>query len=381
MRILLLSQQLAVFRSGVGTYAASLAEGLAARGNQVTVGVPFGQQAEIPGVRVIELPKPPYYDPTPGGWIGLGVHFDKLLAAEGPSYDVVHFTDGREAWAAAAKSGPPLTGMINDSYALDWIQPGYPQGLFADRRLRSLYYRVVRLAEEKTYPFLSGLIANSARVAEAVEKGYGVAPVPVRVIPIGLPSLPPPAPVPLEGEPSILFVGGNFQRKGLGYLLGAAARLRARFPRTTVHVVGKDRNRRALARRARALGLGGSVVFHGHLPHPEVRGMMAGASIFALPSITEGFGLVYLEALRAGTPVVATTAGGFAEHFTHGEDALLVPPGDEEALAAALLRLAEDPRGAASLAAAGRRTAERFTVEAMAEQTEEFFREVKSKRK
>jgi glycosyltransferase involved in cell wall biosynthesis len=82
---------------------------------------------------------------------------------------------------------------------------------------------------------------------------------------------------------------------------------------------------------------------------------------------------VYLEAMRAGTPVIATSLGGAREVFAQGEEAVFVHPCDVEGLANAIRRIASDPEAAERLRGGGRRAAGRFTVEAMAEGTEAAF--------
>ena len=379
MRLLLLAQQLAAYRSGVGTYTHGLVKGLAARGHRLTVVVPDGEEVDLEGVRIVTVPRHKA-DPTPGGWVSLGISFARLLAAEAGSHDLAHFTDAREAWCVR-RSPIPVTGMANDSYGLDWLSRGYPRGLFSDRPSRSLYYRLLRAVERRTYHRLDALLANSGHVAKAVSAGYGIDPNKSHTVHYGLAIEPVAAPVPLEGSPAILFVGGNFQRKGLPALLEAAARLRPSLPGLRVHVVGKDRNQSALAEKANQLGLNGAVTFHGWQPNERVRAMMAAAGVFALPSLTEGFGLVYLEAMRAGTPVVATSLGGAREVFCPGQEALFVPPGDPGALAGAILEIATVPETADRLRLRGREAACRFTVEAMAEKTEAVFEAVLQERR
>jgi glycosyltransferase involved in cell wall biosynthesis len=371
MRLLLFAQQLAAFRSGVGTYAHGLATGLAARGHRVTVAVPEGEEIAADGVRVVTVPRP-RLDPTPGGWISLGRSFARVLEEEAGAHDLAHFTDGREAWPLR-RPAIAVTGMANDSYAVDWRLPDYPRMQFSDRMSRSLYYRLLRATERRTYRKLDALLANSRHVAAALSAGYGIPEDRIRVVHYGLREGTQVPRVPLEGGPAILFAGGNFQRKGLPAVLAAAARLLPALPALRVHVAGRDRNQPALAAKARRLGLGEAVVFHGWQPNERLRGMMAGADLFVLPSLTEGFGLVYLEAMRAGTPVIATSLGGAREVFAQGEEAVFVHPCDVEGLANAIRRIASDPEAAERLRGGGRRAAGRFTVEAMAEGTEAAF--------
>jgi glycosyltransferase involved in cell wall biosynthesis len=268
--------------------------------------------------------------------------------------------------------------MVNDSYALDWLEADYPRKLFSDRLLRGLYYRFLRRAERVTYPRMARLLTNSEHVAKQLIGKYGIESSRVRVTRIGLPEHPPVAGSPLEGSPSVLFVGGNFQRKGLPVLLEAANRIRSFRPGLRIHVVGADRNQPAVEARARALGVGECLTFHGWLPNERVLAMMAGADIFALPSWTEAFGLVYLEAMRAGTPVVATSVGGLQETMQDGEEALFVKPGDAQGLAAAIERIVESPDLAARLSRKGLAASKRFSVANMVAATEKILAEVLS---
>lgn len=374
MRILLFTQQLAAFRSGVGTYTHGLITGLRDLGHQITVVVPEGEGIEMPDLRIHTAPHS-RFDPTPGGWLSLGVTFAKILSNEAMEYDIAHFTDARESWRVR-HSPIPVTGMINDSYALDWLDVNFSRNIFADRYLRSFYYRLLRVVERHTYWRMDALVVNGKYVGRKVINNYRINPKKVRLIYIGLPDQPTVSPILLTGLPSILFVGSNFQRKGLPVLLKATAQLLPQFPDVRVHVVGKDRNQSYLVAQARKLGITEAVEFHGLQPNDRVRGMMIGADIFALPSFTEGFGLVYLEAMRAGTPVIATSMGGAKEVFVDGKEALFVDPRDEKGLAMAIEKITSSPNTAYRLRKWGQAAAKRFTVNAMGKATEELFLEV-----
>jgi glycosyltransferase involved in cell wall biosynthesis len=103
------------------------------------------------------------------------------------------------------------------------------------------------------------------------------------------------------------------------------------------------------------LGLDRSVTFHGAVQDDrEVRAAYQEAHLFALPSLQEGFGIVFLEAMASGLPVVAARAGAAPEVIADGETGLLVPPGDSTALADALLRLLRDPEMRRRMGEAGR---------------------------
>jgi len=346
-------------------------------GHQITVVVPEGEGIEIPDLRIHTVSHS-RFDPTPGGWLSLGTSFAKILSNEAMEYDIAHFTDAREAWYVH-HSPIPVTGMINDSYALDWLDVNFSRNIFADRYMRGFYYWLLRAVERHTYCRLDAVVVNGKYVGRKVINNYRIDPEKVRLIYIGLPDQPPVAPIPLTGSPSILFVGSNFQRKGLPVLLKATAQLLPQFPYVRVHVVGKDRNQPHLVTQARKLGIAGAVEFHGLQPNDRVRGMMIGADVFALPSFTEGFGLVYLEAMRAGTPVIATSIGGAKEVFVDGKEALFVDPGDEKGLAMAIEKITSSPNTAYRLYKWGQAAAKRFTVDAMGRATEELFLEALKK--
>jgi len=376
MRILILTQQLAAFRSGVGTYAFHLISGLQAAEHQVTVVAPDQEMHDISGARFLGIPTSAL-DPTPGRWISLGARFARVLTAEASRHDIAHFTDAREGFAMD-RYKIPVTAMVNDSYALDWLDSTYPRALFADRLSRALYYGLLRFTERRTYRKFTHLVTNSRHVRDAIVPGYRLDPRRVQVIHYGL-NVHEPAPSPaLAGSPSILFVGGNFVRKGLPTLLDAIARLKPKFARIHVHVVGRDRNQPILEEQARRLDIVDCVSFHGWQPNETVHRMMAGSDMFALPSLTEGFGLVYLEAMHAGAPVIATRLGGAHEVFVENTEAAFVAPGSVAELSAAIEKIASDRNFAEALCEGGRKAASRFTVGSMVEQTETLWKSILS---
>ena len=181
----------------------------------------------------------------------------------------------------------------------------------------------------------------------------------------------------------ILTVGGIEPRKGSVTLLEAMAHLAAGpdGSRPVLAVVGghtffdyRAYRDNALARLPE-LGLaeGRDVLLLGTVSEADLGAWYRAADAFAFPSVKEGFGLVVLEALAAGLPVVASDIPVFAEYLTDGESALLVPPNDPAALAAALGRLAEDRALCRKLAAGGRPLVDRFTWAASARTHREIY--------
>jgi glycosyltransferase involved in cell wall biosynthesis len=140
-----------------------------------------------------------------------------------------------------------------------------------------------------------------------------------------------------------LFVGRVASNKGLPTLLDALARLDATSRRPLV-LMGRDWGERAhLEARARELGIAELVRFVGHVESPSAyRGVIRRARALVLPSEWEAFGLVLLEAMAAGTPIVATAVGGVPDVLEGGRAGRLVPYGDGIALAAALRSVVEE---------------------------------------
>jgi glycosyltransferase involved in cell wall biosynthesis len=139
-------------------------------------------------------------------------------------------------------------------------------------------------------------------------------------------------------------------------------------------LVGDGPEAPALAAAAREAGVGDRVRFLGW--REDVPRILAALSVFVLPSANEGMGLVLVEAMAMGVPVVATRVGGIPSVVPDGECGLLVEPGDVAGLAGAVAKLLADPALAARMGAAGRRRAAAYSVESMVEQLDGLYREI-----
>lgn len=187
----------------------------------------------------------------------------------------------------------------------------------------------------------------------AVIAAFGLESARVHVLPNGVPA---PAPRPAVRRPGpvrLLFLGRIGARKGVPTLLAALASpaLRDRDLQATIAGDGDAVPYRAAAA---AAGLSGRVAFPGWLDRAAAAALLADADLLVLPSYHEVLPMAVLEALAAGTPVIATPVGALPDYLTAGETALLVPPGDVPALAAAIGRLMDDAGLRRRLAAGGR---------------------------
>jgi phosphatidyl-myo-inositol dimannoside synthase len=168
-------------------------------------------------------------------------------------------------------------------------------------------------------------------------------------------------------EPAALIVGRMWSAergKGHDQLLAAWPEVRRRVPDAELWVVGGGDDAARLAALAREAGVGEAVRFLGRVPDAELGALYRRASVFAMPSRQEGFGLVFAEAMWWGLPCIGTHTDAAGQVIVDGETGELVPYGDVEALTAALVGLFSDPERAARMGEAGRRRArEHFAYE------------------
>jgi glycosyltransferase involved in cell wall biosynthesis len=163
-------------------------------------------------------------------------------------------------------------------------------------------------------------------------------------------------------EPRLLCIGRLIPVKGHLVLLRALAQARAREPALVLEIAGQGPLEPALKAYAKELGLSGAVRFLGYVS--PIQAAIEGAAAVVVPSLGEGFGMVALEAMERGRPVIASDVGGLPEIVADGETGFVVPAGDAEALADAMVVLASDLPRAAAMGEAGRRRAlESFTQE------------------
>jgi glycosyltransferase involved in cell wall biosynthesis len=203
----------------------------------------------------------------------------------------------------------------------------------------------------------------------------------VRYVPLGVEAGGPegPAPARAGGGPfAVWYVGGLTRNKSVETLVRAHAELARRGRRATLTVVGSGPEEPALRALASELGLGDAVRFPGPKPPAEIPALLAGADALVLPSRTEGRGLVLLEAMAAGVPVVASDIPGPREIVLEGETGLRFPAGDASRLADALERLLSDEALRARLVRGGRALIARegLTTAASAERHLEVYRAV-----
>jgi mannosyltransferase len=186
----------------------------------------------------------------------------------------------------------------------------------------------------------------------------------------------------LPGRYAIGVFGRVRPQKGTDVFIKAMCRLLPRFPDFTAVVIGRiSAEHRSFAgdlqRMAAAAGLSERVRFLGELPTDEVPGWYQAIAIYVFASRNEGFGLTLIEAMAAGCALVAARAGAAEKVVAGGETGLLVPPGDVDALCAALEPLMRDPARADAMGMRAReRVLSAFSIEAEADEIVSVYRDL-----
>lgn len=181
----------------------------------------------------------------------------------------------------------------------------------------------------------------------------------------------------------LLFVGNCMRRKGLNYLVAALSFIKDLDLK--IDVVGsleyEPDHYRDLARESEMAGVEDKITFHGRVSDRRLAQFYAGADLFVMPSLYEGFGIVYAEAMRAGLPIIATDSGPAREIVEAGGNALVVRAADSAALAEAIRELAVDERKRERFARRSLELAARLpTWEAMCEQvSDELLRQIEKR--
>jgi len=290
--------------------------------------------------------------------------------------DVIHVHSHRyghvlQAAAVADRTGIPLV-VSTHYHPADRDEPTWKRMML---RLQDVGFGLT------AYRVAAALIVETEREAELVRE---FAPADrIRVIPPGLDLAAwndpdgdrlPPDLVPAE---YFLFVGRLARNKGLPLLIEALAALPPAARRPIV-LMGRDWGLLAEVRSlAERLGVAELVRPIGHVESlPAYRAVIRHARALVLPSEWEAFGLVLLEAMAAGVPVVATAVGGVPEVLDGGRAGRLVPYGDAAALAAALRATLEDPDGTRRLVAAGSRRARAYDWSVATERHRALYREL-----
>jgi glycosyltransferase involved in cell wall biosynthesis len=256
-----------------------------------------------------------------------------------------------------------------------WVKPllkfaiGQAQAVFANSSFTAGKIKAIRNVDVEWSPY--GTTLDERRETRDEREGSGLAPHPV------------------NGKFKVLFVGRHIERKGICYLIEAAKYLSA--DKFEIRIVGEGDLTEEL--KAQAAQLEGdknaaSIVFTGKLVAPELAREYREANVFVLPAIvdhkgdTEGLGVVLIEAMELGLPIIASNVGGIPDVVVNNESGILVPEKDPVALADAIKRIESDPQYTESLLEGARnRIAECFTWDKITRRQIEIYEQLTNRKK
>lgn len=291
-------------------------------------------------------------------------HLRQLLARE--ACDVLH---------VMAPYSPTLSGRLlvqsEAAHVLTFlvaIEPG---------PYRTLLGSLARLQRRSLSRF-HARIALSETAAETGRALYGGA---YEIIPSGVDTshfAPDVEPLPQlrDGCTNLLYVGRLEQRKGVAHLVRAFARLYRQYPGLRLLIGGDGPERAALERLVRELGLE-RVLFLGYVPSADLPRLFASADLFCAPATyAESFGIVLIEAMAAGLPIVAAANAGYAGLLAAHPGNLLVPPDDDRVMASAIATLVEQPSHARAIGGRNRSAAQRYSWQSVGQSVMQVYEQI-----
>ena len=371
MRIALVSPYSWTYQGGVNRHVEALAEQFIERGDHVRVLAPFDPPDAISRRLHRSHPEmreaPDYLIPL-GRTVGIGANgaVSNLSAfPEGPvslrrelragKFDVVHVHEPLApliGWDAMVFRGAPVVGTFH-AYSTKAFPNHLSTLLGARRRFNQLSARIA-VSEAAAWTGRRWFGGDYTIVPNGVDLGAA-----------------PRGPRAPSEQLRLLFVGRAEERKGLPVLLSAFQALVEHVP-SRLTVVGADPEE--ISRRVADPELMSHIDVLGKVSDRVLWRTLGEADLLCAPSLAgESFGMVLIEAMAAGTPVIASAIAGYSDVVTNGTDGILVPPADPQALAEELQLLAHEPERLVAMGEAGRRSAERYAWPRIAEEVTEVY--------
>jgi phosphatidylinositol alpha-mannosyltransferase len=367
MRVALVSAYDYAHPGGVTEHVRHLAAGLRRRGHDVMVFAPCSASINEQEADFIRVGRP-FPIPSHGSVARITVSFHLMNRIKhyvrDSGFDIIHYHEPLMPVLPVTALRFSETCNVGTFHAFARSNVGYYYGKpLLKRYVRRLHARIA--------------VSNPAR--DFVEHYF---PGDYKIVPNGIDvqRFREAAPLPefRDGMLNILFVGRLEYRKGLGYLLRAYEQLKPLYPNLRLIIAGDGPLRRwygnFLARKQLP-----DVIMAGYVPADQLPDYYASCDIFCSPATgDESFGIVLLEAMAAGRPIVATNIDGFRGVVSHGREALLVDRKSKRQLAYALETLINGPQIRQQLARAGQQTVQQYDWEHVVDQVTDVYQQARS---
>ncbi|MCX6012598.1 MAG: glycosyltransferase family 4 protein [Chloroflexi bacterium] len=363
MKIGLVSPYDFAYPGGVKSHIARLAAHFTEAGHYVKILAPFSFKEPL-DVNIIPVCRPTFYIPSGGSWARMNLFprpWSPLKAIlEEEQFDILHIHEPMLPWLPV--NAIRLSNSINI-------------GTFHAYHRRSLGYILWKpYLNNVSMPKLHGIIAVSESAKEFNSHYF---PGNYTIIPNGIDF----DHFSMNGKPfneyrdgkfNILFVGRIEKRKGLRYLINAYKKIKNMYPDTRLIIVGPG----GLSHKILGHDNLKDVVFTGYASHEDLPRYYKTADVFCAPATgAESFGIVLLEAMAVGVPVVASNIKGYAGLITNGENGLLVQPKDEDGLVNAIVELMKNKQLREKFITDGKNKAENYRWEKVAKNVLNFYEE------
>jgi glycogen(starch) synthase len=359
MKVLMLSWEFPPqIVGGIAPHVHDLSLALADNGQEITVvtrgNTPTETEEDLHGIKVYRVPPSTPEPPDFISWV-LQLNLKLLekavfLAEQGEWFDLIHAHDWLVAYAGQGLKHAYRKPLVATIHATEWGRNGGLHNelqryisnvewkltyeawrvICCSRYMSNELQRIFQLPADKLRIVPNGVYPETFRHrsgdAQAIRRKYAA-----------------------DDEKIIFYIGRLVFEKGLDLLLDAAAKILARQQKVKFVIAGKGPYAKHLHERAQQMGLYERFYFTGYIDDITRNALFSTADVAVFPSLYEPFGIVALEAMAAGTPVVVTDTGGLGEVVRHGKNGLKSAPNDPESLADNILWLLNYPEQARAL--------------------------------
>jgi phosphatidylinositol alpha-mannosyltransferase len=370
MKIALVSPYDFAFPGGVTSHISSLERYLTRMGHEVKVIAPASKEVPIFGDRFIPIGKPRPI-PSSGSVIRVSISLHLAPAIKEvitrEKFDIVHLHEPFMPMLCTAVLRFSDATNVGTFHAWDG-KPGYNWGRpisswMIKRRLHKLHGRIAvsNMAMAYALRYIPGDYTIIPNGIDVERFSPDVAPIEEFC----------------DGKQNILFLGRLERRKGAIYLIKAYHEVKKQIPNSRLIIAGPGtRLRKPYEKWIRNQGLE-DVVFTGYVSEEDKPRYFKTADVYCSPATSrESFGIVLLEAMAVGKPVVASNIDGYSSVITHGQDGLLVPPRDTGSLTQTLISILSDKKLQQKLSRKARLTAENYSWERIAQRVNDYYNKV-----